>query len=132
MAYHPCMFVLNFFSKQICNVEVLICHFYKNIKTLTQIHFPRDAHIFRTCTIFYRHYKGLHQMRKDLVLCSLYATSVATSLSHAVIYSLHNLNRRNHRQFQAYISVRPREARRENRKNYIFHEQRFHSSKVDL
>ena len=44
-----------FFSKQICNVEALICHFYKNIKTLTQIHFPRDAHIFRTCTIFYRH-----------------------------------------------------------------------------
>ena len=42
----------DFFSKQICNVEVLICHFYKNIKTLTQIHFPRDAHIFRTCTIF--------------------------------------------------------------------------------
>ena len=60
-----------FFSKQICNVEALICHFYKNIKTLTQIHFPRDAHIFRTCTIFYRHYKGLHQMRKDLVLCAL-------------------------------------------------------------
>ena len=60
-----------FLSKQICNVEALICHFYKNIKTLTQIHFPRDAHIFRTCTIFYRHYKGLHQMRKDLVLCAL-------------------------------------------------------------
>ena len=60
-----------FYSKQICNVEALICHFYKNIKTLTQIHFPRDAHIFRTCTIFYRHYKGLHQMRKDLVLCAL-------------------------------------------------------------
>ena len=60
------------FSKQICNVEALICHFYKNIKTLTQIHFPRDAHIFRTCTIFYRHYKGLHQMRKDLVLCALW------------------------------------------------------------
>ena len=59
-----------FFPKQICNVEALICHFYKNIKTLTQIHFPRDAHIFRTCTIFYRHYKGLHQMRKDLVLCA--------------------------------------------------------------
>ena len=57
----------DFFSKQICNVEALICHFYKNIKTLTQIHFPPDAHIFRTCTIFYRHYKGLHQMRKDLV-----------------------------------------------------------------
>ena len=61
-----------FFSKHICNVEALICHFYKNIKTLTQIHFPRDAHIFRTCTIFYRHYKGLHQMRKDLVLCALH------------------------------------------------------------
>ena len=61
-----------FFSKQILNVEALICHFYKNIKTLTQIHFPRDAHIFRTCTIFYRHYKGLHQMRKDLVLCALW------------------------------------------------------------
>ena len=59
-----------FFSKQICNGEALICHFYKNIKTLTQIHFPRDAHIFRTCTIFYRHYRGLHQMRKDLVLCA--------------------------------------------------------------
>ena len=59
-----------FFSKQICNVEALICHFYKNIKTLTQIHFPRDAHIFRTCTIFYRHYMGLHQMRKDLMLCA--------------------------------------------------------------
>ena len=29
-----------FFSKQSCNVEALICHFYKNIKTLTQIHFP--------------------------------------------------------------------------------------------
>ena len=51
-----------FFTKQICN---------ENIKTLTQIHFPWDAHIFRTCTIFYRHYKGLHQMRKDLVLCAL-------------------------------------------------------------
>ena len=61
----------DFFSKQICNVEALICHFYKNIKALTQIHFPRD-HIFRTCTIFYRHYKGLHQMRKDLVLCALW------------------------------------------------------------
>ena len=61
-----------FFSKQICNVEALICHFYKNIKTLTQIHFPRDAHIFRTCTIFYRHYKWLHQMRMDLVLCALW------------------------------------------------------------
>ena len=60
-----------FFSEQICNVEALICHFYKNIKTLTQIHFPRDAHIFRTCTIFYRQYKGLLQMRKDLVLCAL-------------------------------------------------------------
>ena len=59
-----------FFSNQICNVEALICHLYKIIKTLTQIHFPRDAHIFRTCTIFYRHYKGLHQMRKDLVLCA--------------------------------------------------------------
>ena len=35
-----------FFSKQICNVEALICHFYKNIKTLTQIHFPRDAIYF--------------------------------------------------------------------------------------
>ena len=43
----------------------------------------------------------------------VYAKSVATSLSHAVIYSLDNLNRRNYRQFQAYISVRPREARRE-------------------
>ena len=64
-----------FFSKQICNVEALICHFYKNIKTLTQIHFPWDAHIFRTCTIFYRHYKGLHQMRKDLVLCALQSTN---------------------------------------------------------
>ena len=72
MAYHPCMFVFEFFSKQICNVEALICHFYKNIKTLTQIHFPRDAHIFCTCTIFYRHYKGLHQMPKDLVLCALW------------------------------------------------------------
>ena len=60
------------FSKQICDVEALICHFHKNIKTLTQIHFPRDAHIFRTWTIFYRHYKGLHQMRKDLVLCALW------------------------------------------------------------
>ena len=69
------MFVLNFFSKQICNVEALICHFYKNIKTLTQIHFPRDPHIFRTCTIFYRHCKGLHQMQKDLVLCALDAHS---------------------------------------------------------
>ena len=58
------------FSKQICNVEALICHFYKNIKTLTQPHFPRDADIFRTCTIFYRHYKGLCQMREDLVLCA--------------------------------------------------------------
>ena len=28
-------------------------------------------------------------------------------------HSLDNLNSRNHRQFQAYISVRPREARRE-------------------
>ena len=65
---HACF---EFFSKQICNVEALICHFYKNIITLTQIHFPRDAHIFRICTIFYRHYKGLHQMRKDLVLCAL-------------------------------------------------------------
>ena len=61
-----------FFSKQLCYVEALICHFYKNIKTLTQIHFSRDAHIFHTCTIFYRHYKGLHQMRKDLVLCALW------------------------------------------------------------
>ena len=68
----------DFFSKQICNVEALICHFYKNIKTLTQIHFPRDAHIFRTCTISYRHYKGLHQMRKDLVLCALQCTSRQT------------------------------------------------------
>ena len=59
-----------FFSRQICNVEDLICHFFKNIKTLTQINFSRDAHIFRTCTIFYQHYKGLHQMRKDLVLCA--------------------------------------------------------------
>ena len=46
-----------FFSEQICNVEALICHFYKNIKTLTQIHFPWDTHIFHTCTIFYRHYR---------------------------------------------------------------------------
>ena len=55
----PVQVRFEFFSKQICNVEALICHFYKNIKTLTQIHFPRDAHIFRTCTIFYRHYKGV-------------------------------------------------------------------------
>ena len=53
---HVCF---EFFSKQICNVEALICHFYKNIKTLTQIHFPRDVHIFRTCTIFYLHYRSL-------------------------------------------------------------------------
>ena len=33
----------------------------------------------------------------------VYATYVATLLSHAVIYSLDNLNRRNHRQFQVYI-----------------------------
>ena len=37
----------------------------------------------------------------------VYATSVATSLSHAVIYSLDNLNCHNHCQFQVYISVRP-------------------------
>ena len=61
------------FSKQICNVEGLICHFYKNIITLTHIVFPRDADIFRIGTIFYRHYKGLHQMRKDLLLCALNA-----------------------------------------------------------
>ena len=73
----------DFFSKQICNVEALICHFYKNIKTLTQIHFPRDAHIFRTCTISYRHYKGLHQMRKDLVLCAL-----STHLCYTLIGSV--------------------------------------------
>ena len=60
------------FSKQICNVEGLICHFYKNIITLTHIVFPRDADIFRIGTIFYRHYKGLHQMRKDLLLCALW------------------------------------------------------------
>ena len=71
-----------FFSKQICNVEALICHFYKNIKTLTQIHFPRDAHIFRTCTIFYWHYKGLHQMRKDLVLCA-HASFIVSLLAPA-------------------------------------------------
>ena len=69
---HVCF---EFFSKQICNVEALICHFYQNIKTLMQIHFPRDTHIFRTCTTLYRHYKGLHQMRKDLVLCALYSVA---------------------------------------------------------
>ena len=75
-----------FFSKQICNVEALICHFYTNIKTLTQIHFPRDAQIFRTCTIFYQHYKGLHQMRKDLVLCALKLElyEPVRSLSHSL------------------------------------------------
>ena len=83
-----------FFSKQICNVEALICHFYKNIKTLTQIHFPRDAHIFRTCTIFYRHYKGLHQMRKDLVLCALkskkfHKTQVTTPFFHVDLLLSH-------------------------------------------
>ena len=76
-----------FFSKQICNVEALICHFDKNIKTLTQIHFPWDAHIFRTCTIFYRHYKGLHQMRKDLVLCALVATNFY-NLYHRLVIAL--------------------------------------------
>ena len=74
-----------FFSKRICNVEALICHFYKNIKTLTQIHFPRDAHIFRTCTIFYRHYKGLHQMRKDLVLCALGLRLLIQSFTHVLV-----------------------------------------------
>ena len=58
MVYHPCMFVLIFFSKQTCNVEGLICHFHSNIKTLTELYFPRDAHIFRTFTIFYRQYRG--------------------------------------------------------------------------
>ena len=61
------------FSKQICN-EALICHFYKNIKTFTQPHFPRDADrgpiYFCIGTIFYWHYKGLHQMPKDFVLCA--------------------------------------------------------------
>ena len=59
-----------FFSKQICNVEALICYFDKNIKTLTQIHFPRDAHIFRTCTIFYRHYKGFSVVRPYCRICA--------------------------------------------------------------
>ena len=75
-----------FFSKQICNVEALICHFYKNIKTLTQIHFPRDAHIFRTCSIFYRHYKGLHQMRKDLVLCAD-RTQLSVTIPCVILFS---------------------------------------------
>ena len=77
-----------FFSKQICNVEALICHFYKNTKTLTQIHFPRDAHIFRTCTIFYRHYKGLHQMRKDLVLCTLPQNRVQVTFWIKLIFGI--------------------------------------------
>ena len=36
-----------------------------------QICFPWDADRFGICTIFYRDYQGLHQMRKDLVLCAL-------------------------------------------------------------
>ena len=81
-----------FFPKEICNVEALICHFYKNIKTLTQIHFPRDAHIFRTCTIFYRHYKGLHQMRKDLVLCALYNRYIFTHFSSIWVIQIPRLH----------------------------------------
>ena len=56
------------FSKH-TNVGALICH---NIKTLTQPHFPRNADMFRTGTIFLPAlYEGLRQMRKDLVLCAL-------------------------------------------------------------
>ena len=40
---------------------------FKN-STLGQILFPRDADKVHKGTIFYRHYKWLHQMRKDLVL----------------------------------------------------------------
>ena len=72
MAYHPCMFVLNFCSKQICNVEALICHFYKTSKLSRKfislgklVYFVHG--LFFTGTI-----RGLHQMRKDLVLCALW------------------------------------------------------------
>ena len=60
------------FSKQICNIEVLICHFYKNIQ-LSRNFSSLWTLIYFTGTIFYRHYEGLHLMRKDLVLCCLIA-----------------------------------------------------------
>ena len=76
------------FSKQICYVEALVCHFYKKKhQTLTHPHFPRDADyadIVRTGTIFYRYYKGLHQMRKDLVLFALGFYCMTSSLCRQI------------------------------------------------
>ena len=79
------------FSKQICNVEALICHFYKNIKTLTQPHFPRDADIsYRH--FFYWHNKGLHQMRKDLLLCALQILCFAIAILHPILFRFRKIN----------------------------------------
>ena len=68
-----CAWLFEIFSKQICNVEALCSNlsFYKKHLTLTQPLFLRDTDVFRSGTIFYRHYKGLHQIRKDLVLYAL-------------------------------------------------------------
>ena len=80
------------FSKQICNVEALICHFRKIIKTFTQHHFPRDADIFHTGTIFYQHYRGLHQMWKDLVLCALQILCFSIAILHPILFRFRKIN----------------------------------------
>ena len=70
MAYHPSMFILKYFLNRFVMLRFNSVNFIKNIYiTITQILFPRDTNIFQAGTIFYRHYKGLHQMQKDLVVC---------------------------------------------------------------
>ena len=49
------------FSKQICNVEALNCHFYKTFDAHRRQHLFLRYDIFRTC-------KGFQQMRKDSVV----------------------------------------------------------------
>ena len=65
----PLHICFEIFSKQLSNVEILIYHFYKNIQ-LSSKFYSLGTLINSVHAFFYRHYKGLHQMHKDLVLCS--------------------------------------------------------------
>ena len=83
MAYHSCMFVLNCFAKQICNVEALICHFYKKTSKFSRKFISLGTLIYFVHALFLPalYLKGLHQMRKDLVLSTLHVLrSVFTRL----------------------------------------------------
>ena len=76
MTYHPCMFVLNFFLNRVVMLRLLSVIFIKTSKLWRKLISLGKLIYFVHALFFYRHYTGLHQMRKDLVLCALHLALV--------------------------------------------------------